>query len=67
MNYIITGGAGNISAPLTKNLLAAGKRVTVIGRNADHLKDLTQAGATAFSSRQHPISAAPWCTLHHHL
>jgi uncharacterized protein YbjT (DUF2867 family) len=47
MNYVITGGAGNISAPLVKNLLAAGKRVTVVGRNADNLKELTQAGATA--------------------
>ncbi|HEY9047585.1 MAG TPA: NAD(P)H-binding protein [Ohtaekwangia sp.] len=47
MNYVITGGAGNISAPLIRSLLAAGKRVTVIGRNADNLKELTQAGATA--------------------
>lgn len=47
MNYVITGGAGNISAPLVKNLLAAGKRVTVVGRNADNLKELTKAGATA--------------------
>jgi uncharacterized protein YbjT (DUF2867 family) len=47
MNYVITGGAGNISAPLVKNLLAAGKRVTVVGRNPDNLKELTQAGATA--------------------
>ncbi len=47
MNYVITGGAGNISAPLVKKLLAAGKRVTVVGRNADNLKELTQAGATA--------------------
>lgn len=47
MNYVITGGAGNISAPLVKNLLAAGKQVTIVGRNAEHLKELTQAGATA--------------------
>lgn len=47
MNYVITGGAGNISAPLVKNLLAAGKRVTVVGRSADNLRELTQAGATA--------------------
>jgi len=45
MNYVITGGAGNISAPLVKNLLAAGKQVTVIGRNAEHLQGLLQAGA----------------------
>jgi len=47
MNYVITGGAGNISRPLVKNLLAAGKQVTVIGRNAEHLKELIQAGAIA--------------------
>jgi len=47
MNYVITGGAGNVSGPLVKDLLAAGKQVTVIGRNAEHLKELIQAGATA--------------------
>lgn len=47
MNYVITGGAGNIAAPLVKSLLAAGKQVTVIGRNAGNLNKLIQAGATA--------------------
>lgn len=47
MKYVITGGAGNISKPLTEQLLKAGHQVTVIGRNADHLKDLTAAGAIA--------------------
>jgi len=47
MNYVITGGAGNISAPLVKNLLAAGMQVTVIGRSAENLKELVQVGATA--------------------
>lgn len=47
MNYVITGGAGNISTPLIKNLLAAGQQVTVIGRNAEHLKPLVQLGAKA--------------------
>jgi len=47
MNYVITGGAGNVSAPLVKNLLAVGKQVTVIGRNASHLNELVRAGATA--------------------
>lgn len=47
MKYVITGGAGNISKPLTELLLKAGHQVTVIGRNAEHLKDLTALGATA--------------------
>ena len=47
MKYVITGGAGNISKPLTEQLLKAGHQVTVIGRNAEHLKHLTALGATA--------------------
>ncbi len=47
MKYVITGGAGNISQPLAEKLLAAGHEVTVIGRNADKLKSLTDKGAKA--------------------
>jgi uncharacterized protein YbjT (DUF2867 family) len=47
MKYVITGGAGHISKPLAEKLLAAGHQVTVIGRNADHLKPLTDKGAKA--------------------
>lgn len=47
MHYVITGGAGNISKPLTQTLLQAGHEVTVIGRNPEHLKPLTDAGAKA--------------------
>lgn len=47
MKYVITGGAGNISKPLTEKLLAAGQQVTVIARNAEHLKPLVEKGATA--------------------
>jgi len=47
MKYTITGGAGHISKPVTEKLLAAGHNVTVIGRNAEHLKDLVAKGATA--------------------
>ena len=47
MKYVITGGAGHISKPLALKLLEAGHDVTVIGRNADHLRELTDKGAKA--------------------
>ncbi len=47
MNYVITGGAGNISKPLALSLLKSGHTVTVIGRNEANLKVLTDAGAIA--------------------
>ena len=47
MKYVITGGAGNISKPLAFQLLKSGHQVTVIGRNAENLKVLTDAGAKA--------------------
>ncbi len=47
MKYVITGGAGNISKPLGLQLLKAGHAVTVIGRSAANLKELTDAGAVA--------------------
>lgn len=47
MKYVITGGAGNISRPLAEQLLAAGHEITVIGRNAENLKPLTDKGAKA--------------------
>lgn len=47
MNYVITGGAGNISKPLALQLLAAHHQVTVIGRSEANLKDLIDAGAIA--------------------
>lgn len=47
MHYVITGGAGNISKPLALQLLANKNQVTVIGRSAENLKDLTDAGAVA--------------------
>jgi uncharacterized protein YbjT (DUF2867 family) len=45
MNYAITGAAGHIAKPLAGHLLKSGQKVTVIGRNEDHLKELVQAGA----------------------
>jgi uncharacterized protein YbjT (DUF2867 family) len=47
MKYVITGGAGHISKPLVERLLAEGKDVTVIGRNAENLNPLTDKGAKA--------------------
>ena len=47
MKYVITGGAGNISKPIAISLITAGHQVTVIGRNAEHLKSLTDGGAQA--------------------
>jgi uncharacterized protein YbjT (DUF2867 family) len=47
MKYVVTGGAGNISKPLTEKLLDAGHQVTIIGRDAAHLKELTDKGAEA--------------------
>jgi len=47
MKYVITGGAGHISKPLTQKLLAAGHEVTIVGRNADNLKELVAKGAKA--------------------
>jgi len=47
MKYVITGGAGHISKPLTEKLLVKGHEVTVVGRNADNLKELDSKGAKA--------------------
>lgn len=47
MKYTLTGGAGNITRPLALALLEAGHTVTVIGRDAAKLKELTDAGAIA--------------------
>ncbi|MES2004639.1 MAG: NmrA family NAD(P)-binding protein [Bacteroidota bacterium] len=47
MKYVITGGAGNISKPVALQLIKGGHEVTVIGRNAANLKELTDTGARA--------------------
>jgi uncharacterized protein YbjT (DUF2867 family) len=43
--YVITGATGNIGGKLAKMLLAAGKRVRVVGRDVDKLEPLAQRGA----------------------
>ena len=51
MKYVVTGGAGHISGQVAEKLLAAGKDVTVVGRNAENLKGLSAKGAkTAIGS-----------------
>ncbi len=45
MKYVITGGAGHISALVAEKLLAAGKDVTLVGRNPENLKGLAAKGA----------------------
>lgn len=47
MKYVLTGAAGNISRPLALHLAQAGHDVTVIGRHAENLKELTAAGIKA--------------------
>jgi uncharacterized protein YbjT (DUF2867 family) len=47
MKYVLLGSAGHITRPLAETLMAAGHDVTVIGRNAENLKPLTDKGAKA--------------------
>jgi len=43
--YVITGATGHIGRRIAEPLLAAGRRVRVIGRSADRLKSLSELGA----------------------
>ncbi len=45
MKYVITGGSGHISGPLTEKLLSAGHQVTLIGRDAAKLEKYKAKGA----------------------
>ncbi|GGM94147.1 hypothetical protein GCM10010967_29180 [Dyadobacter beijingensis] len=47
MKYIITGSLGNISLPVTKNLIAAGHSVTVISSNPSKKAPIEDLGAEA--------------------
>lgn len=47
MYIVLTGGAGNITKLLALQLLDEENAVIVISRNADNLKELTEAGAIA--------------------
>lgn len=43
--YVITGASGNIGKVIANELLNAGKKVRVISRNADNVKELVAKGA----------------------
>lgn len=45
MKITLTGAAGNVTKPLAEKLLNAGHYVTVIGRDAENLKSLSDKGA----------------------
>ncbi|WP_221389964.1 NmrA family NAD(P)-binding protein [Dyadobacter sp. NIV53] len=47
MKYIITGSLGNISLPVTKNLVAAGQDVTVISSSIDKKEEIEKLGVKA--------------------
>ncbi|NIJ53818.1 NAD(P)H-binding protein [Dyadobacter arcticus] len=47
MKYIITGSLGNISRPVTENLVHAGQDVTVISSNANKKEEIESLGAKA--------------------
>jgi uncharacterized protein YbjT (DUF2867 family) len=46
--YVILGASGNTGLVVAKNLLARGKKVRVVGRNAAHLQPLAAEGAEIF-------------------
>jgi uncharacterized protein YbjT (DUF2867 family) len=43
--YVITGATGNIGKIITRELLAKGKKVRIIGRNAEKMLELKENGA----------------------
>jgi D-arabinose 1-dehydrogenase-like Zn-dependent alcohol dehydrogenase len=47
MKVIVTGSLGNISKPLTKELVQKGHHVTVISSNKEKQPDIEALGATA--------------------
>ena len=46
--YVVTGATGNTGRAIAETLLAKGKKVRAIGRNAEHLRSLVAKGAEAF-------------------
>ena len=46
--YVVTGATGNTGKVIAETLLAQGKRIRAIGRNAEHLQSLVEKGAEPF-------------------
>jgi uncharacterized protein YbjT (DUF2867 family) len=46
--YVVLGASGHTGQIVANNLLAAGQKVRVVGRNAAHLQPLTAKGAETF-------------------
>jgi uncharacterized protein YbjT (DUF2867 family) len=46
--YVVLGASGNTGHVVAKNLLADGRKVRVVGRNAVHLQNLAAEGAEIF-------------------
>ncbi|HXM65531.1 MAG TPA: NAD(P)H-binding protein [Candidatus Acidoferrum sp.] len=46
--YVVLGASGNTGHVVAQQLLASGKKVRVVGRNADHLQFLAAKGAETF-------------------
>lgn len=45
--YVVTGATGNTGKVIASNLLDAGEKVRIVGRNADKMKELSDRGAEA--------------------
>ena len=45
--YVVIGATGNVGSKVAESLLTAGKKVRVIGRDGDRLKQFVDLGAEA--------------------
>src|ERR1700691_21002 len=61
--YIVLGASGNTGHVVAKNLLAGGKKVRVVGRDAARLQSLAAAGAEIFTGE---LTDAPSLTKAFH-